>query len=77
MMKHSTAYLVVLCSLLIHMNVFGSDIVLYHVTPNMVAIVYFLSQSVTYLLYPLLGWLADVYFTRYVSSWYDSPSSRL
>ena len=23
------------------------------------------SQAVAYLLYPLLGWLADVYFTRY------------
>ena len=65
MMKHSTAYLVVLCSLLIHMNVLGSDTALYHTASEVGTIVYFLSQSIAYLLYPLLGWLADVYFTRY------------
>ena len=65
MMKPSTAYLVVLCSLLIHMNVLGSDTALYHTASEVGTIVYFLSQSIAYLLYPLLGWLADVYFTRY------------
>ena len=29
------------------------------------ALTYFFSQAVAYLLFPLLGWLADVYFTRY------------
>ena len=43
----------------------GSDIALYHTVAHDGTLVYLLTQAVTYLLYPLLGWLADVYFSRY------------
>ena len=64
-MKNKAAYLIVLCCLLQHMSVIGSDIALYHTVAHDGTLVYLLSQAVAYLLYPLLGWLADVYFTRY------------
>ena len=64
-MKNKAAYLIVLCCLLQHMSVIGSDIALYHTVAHDGTLVFLLSQAVTYLLYPLLGWLADVYFTRY------------
>ena len=49
-----------------HDCVIGSDIVLYHTVAHDGTLVYLLTQAVTYLLYPaLLGWLADVYFSRY------------
>ena len=44
---------------------YGTDVALYHTVAHDGTLVYLLSQAVTYLLYPLLGWLADVYFTRY------------
>ena len=64
-MENKTAYLIVLCCFLLHMTVVGSDIVLYHTVAHDGTLVYLLTQAVTYLLYPLLGWLADVYFSRY------------
>ena len=64
-MQHKSAYLVILCSLLMHMNVIGSDVVLYHTVIRNSTLSFLVSQSMAYLLYPLLGWLADVYFTRY------------
>ena len=64
-MENKTAYLIVLCCFLLHMTVLGSDIVLYHTVAHDGTLVYLLTQAVTYLLYPLLGWLADVYFSRY------------
>ena len=64
-MENKTAYLIVLCCFLLHMTVAGSDIVLYHTVSHGGTLVYLLTQAVTYLLYPLLGWLADVYFTRH------------
>ena len=64
-MENKTAYLIVLCCFLLHMTVIGSDFALYHTVAHDGTLVYLLTQAVTYLLYPLLGWLADVYFSRY------------
>ena len=64
-MEHKLAYLVILCCVLIHMSVIGSDAVLYHTAHEDGALVYLVSEAVAYLLYPLLGWMADVHFTRY------------
>ena len=48
-----------------HMTMIGSDVIFFHTVNKDGTLAYFVSQSVAYLLYPLLGWLADVYFTRY------------
>ena len=48
-----------------HMTIVGSDISFYHTVSKDGTFAYLVSQSLAYLLYPLLGWLADVYFTRY------------
>ena len=48
-----------------HMIVTGSNTALYHTVNDDGTLAYMVSQSVAYLLYPLLGWLADVYFSRY------------
>ena len=64
-MQHKTAYLVILCCVLIHITVIGSDTALYHVVNRDGSLTFLASQAGAYLLYPLLGWLADVYFTRY------------
>ena len=47
------------------MSVVGSDICFYHTINKDGTLSFLVSQSLAYLLYPLLGWLADVYFTRY------------
>ena len=59
------ACLVVFCCFLMHMTIVGSDISFYHAVEKDGIFGYLISQSLAYLLYPLLGWLADVYFTRY------------
>ena len=64
-MLPKAARLVILCCFLIHMSVIGSDFPLFHTINNDGVLALLISQSVAYLLYPLLGWLADVYFTRY------------
>ena len=48
-----------------HMTIVGSDIFFYHAVDKDGTFAFLASQSLAYLLYPLLGWLADVYFTRY------------
>ena len=47
------------------MNVIGPGIILHYTIIQHSFLFYLVSQAVAYLLYPLLGWLADVYFTRY------------
>ena len=37
----------------------------FHSVGNDAMLSFFISQAMGFLLYPLLGWLADVYFTRY------------
>ena len=64
-MEYKLAYVVIVCCLLVHMSLVGTDVVFFHTASEDGALTYFLSQAVAYLLYPLLGWLADVYFTRY------------
>jgi len=59
------ASLIVLCCILINVSTVGSNTLLYHTIRSEGTISYLVSQAVAYLLYPLLGWLADVYFTRY------------
>ena len=61
-MKYKIACLVVLCGLLNHMTVIGSDIILYHTVAIDGSLTYLVSQAMAYLLYSFLGWLADVYF---------------
>ena len=65
LIQHKAAYLVNLFCALIHLTVIGSDIGLFHTFTSFASLAYLVSQAVAYLLYPLLGWLADVYFTRY------------
>ena len=48
-----------------HMSMIGSDICFFHTVNVDGTLAFLASQAVAYLLYPLLGWLADVYFTRY------------
>ena len=67
-MEHKAAYLVVSCCFLIHVTVIGTDISFYlmHSAVGRDGIIESLvSQAVAYLLYPFVGWLADVHFTRY------------
>ena len=64
-MLPKAARLVIFCCFLIHMSMIGSDICFFHTVKKDGVFAFLLSQSVAYLLYPLLGWLADVYFTRY------------
>ena len=69
-MQYRAAYLVILCCALMHMTMISSDIVCYHTVAKKGILTYQLvSQAVAY---PLLGWHADVYFTRY-RSWVDKP----
>ena len=58
-------YLVVLCSSFLHMNTIASDMIYYHLSKLDGTLIFLVSQTLAYLLYPLLGWLADVYFSRY------------
>ena len=64
-MLPKAACLVILCCCLMHMTIVGSDIIFYHTVDKDGTFAFLASQSLVYLLYPLLGWLADVYFTRY------------
>ena len=48
-----------------HVSVIGSDFSCFHLVNNDGVLAFLISESVAYLLYPLLGWLADAYFTRY------------
>ena len=55
---------IVLC-ISIHMLGAGADHVFFHTFPHFPSVFLLVSQGLTYLFYPLLGWLADVHFTRY------------
>ena len=64
-MLPKAARLVIFCCYLMHMSMVGSDVCFYHTVSKDGTLAFLVSQSLAYLLYPLLGWLADVYFTRY------------
>ena len=64
-MEYKLAYAVIVCCLLVRISLIGMDMVFFHIASIDGTLTYFLSQGVAYLLYPLLGWLADVCITRY------------
>ena len=64
-MDHAGAYIVIIISCLIQTSIIGSDFFLYHTAQVQLDLYFSVSQAVVYLLYPLLGWLSDAYFTRY------------
>ena len=64
-MLPKAARLVIICCFLMHMSAIGSDFSFFHTLKKDGVLSLLISESVAYLLYPLLGWLADVYFTRY------------
>ena len=61
----SATFIVIICSFLIQVSIIGSDFFIYHTTRSDIILAFSISQAIAYLLYPLLGWLSDVYFTRY------------
>ena len=67
MMNRSTAFIVVLCSFAIKVFFVGTDYYLYHTAVffQIFQICIAVTQAIAYLFYPLLGWLSDIYFTRY------------
>ena len=64
-MKYSPAITIIACTFFIQATIIGSDFLFYHSAPPQLAFGFFASKVVAYLLYPLLGWISDVYFTRY------------
>ena len=63
----SAASIVVLCSFAIQASFFGTDFFFYHLERflHIARVCFALSHGMAFILYPLLGWLSDVYFTRY------------
>ena len=64
MAKLSPVVVIVTCAFLIRVTIIGSDFLFYHSVSH-IAFGFFASEVVAYLLYPLLGWISDVYFARY------------
>ena len=64
-MEKKPALIVIACCILIHITVIGSDVILYHTAGPTGSMLYLILQGVIYLLFPLLGWITDVYITRY------------
>ena len=64
MAKFSPVIIVVACVFLVRVNLIGSNFLFYHSFSHN-EFGFFASQVIAYLLYPLLGWISDVYFTRY------------
>ena len=67
MMNLAAAYIVVLCSFAINVSLVGTDTSFYHLETltYYTRIILAVTHATAYLLYPLLGLLSDVYFTRY------------
>ena len=64
-MEHKMAFLVIFCCALVHISLAGSNVFLYHAIGRSGIVIFLSCKAVSYLLYPLLGWMADVCFTRY------------
>ena len=65
-MNFSAVQIVILCSFAIKVTIIGTDFSSYHMDfLNFAKLCIAVTQAVAYLLYPLLGWLSDIYFTRY------------
>ena len=67
MVNLAAASIVVLCSFAIRVSPVGTDISFYHLETLSYStqIILAVTHTTAYLLYPLLGLLSDVYFTRY------------
>ena len=66
-MARLSIYIIIICAFLIKNTVIGKDSFAYHtnIFPKTVNLSAAATFAVAYLLCPLLGWLSDVYFTRY------------
>ena len=66
-MNRSAIYVIIVCSFLIRNSIIEADSYFYHTSClfQTVRLSIAVTHAVAYLLYPLLGWLSDVYFTRY------------
>ena len=66
-MTHRAIYIIIICAFLIENTVIGKDSFIYHTNAldKAVKLSVAATHAAAYLLYPLLGWLSDVYFTRY------------
>ena len=66
-MSVAAVCIVVFCSFAIRMSFIGSDFFVYHFERFLLAtrVCFAVSQAVSYILYPLLGWLSDAYVSRY------------
>ena len=64
-MQHKVAYLVALCCALMHMSLVSSDFAMNYTVRKSAVILFLSCKGLSYLFYPLLGWMADVCFTRY------------
>ena len=64
-MEPKSLYVVILCCAFVHFTLMGFDTGLYHTLANDALLTYLGCKAAAYLLYPLLGWLADVHITRY------------
>lgn len=67
MVKISPVAVIVACTFFIRVTIIGSesDFLFYHSASRQLLFAFYFSQVIAYLLYPLLGWISDVYFTRY------------
>ena len=66
-MNRSAIYVIIVCSFLIRNFSIEADPYFYHMSSldPTTKLCFAVTHAVAYLLYPLLGWLSDVYFTRY------------
>ena len=64
-MEPKSLYVVILCCVFVHFTLIGFDTGIYHTLAIDGALTFLVSKGLAYLLYPVLGWLADVYLTRY------------
>ena len=66
-MARLAIYVISICAFLIESTMIGKDSFVYHtnILPKTVILSAAATFAVAYLLYPLLGWLSDVYFIRY------------
>ena len=64
-MEPKSLYVVILCCVFVHFTLIGFDTGIYHTLASDGVLTFLVSKGLAYLLYPVLGWLADVYLTRY------------
>ena len=62
---------VFVCCILVHTGLLMNNIYLLYVLYTIQRSVYFVVQGVAFLFYPLIGWMADIHFTRYKTMKYS------